>query len=59
MDFEFYTEPFDITKPPPAPPNRDFSWWPIFEWVETRKSKKRTREYTFRLDEYANNFQVK
>lgn len=54
MIFEFYTESFDINKPPPSPPNRDMTHWLLFGWIETKKSKKRGKEYLARLEEWEN-----
>jgi len=54
MEFKFYKEPFDITKPPPAPPDKDVTIWPWTGAIETRDSKQRTEEYMLRLDEYMN-----
>jgi len=51
MIFEFYTEPFDTTKPPSPPPLRtvgDYSG-------ETKQSKKKTEEWSLRLEEYGKN----
>ena len=53
--WEFYPEPFDNTEPPPAPPNRDGGLhYEIFGggFIESERSKKRTREYRQRLSEY-------
>ena len=55
--FEFYTEKFDVGKPPPAPPNRDMWCWPLIGWTERRKSRRRTMEYKIRLDEYGRHFE--
>ncbi len=44
---------FDITKPPPAPPNRDIKQGFFGLCVgETKESKQRTAEYRQRLQEY-------
>jgi hypothetical protein len=48
VPMEFYPEPFDTNKPPPATPNRDMWSWPILGWIETKESKKRTAEYRMR-----------
>ena len=53
MNFKFYPEPFDTNKPPPTPPNRDMKSCFFFgtPMVETKKSKQRSAEYNYRLDE--------
>ena len=52
--WSYYPEPFDITQPPPAPPNRDvISFFGL--WIETKDSKRRSREWRDRLNEYGNN----
>jgi hypothetical protein len=43
---------FDITKPPPAPPNRTIRRWPFIGWMETKESKQRTKQYGHDLEEY-------
>jgi len=44
---------FDITKPPPAPPNRDV--WDCFG--ETKESKQQTQKYLEDLKEYSEKLQ--
>lgn len=49
MGYEFYTEPFDVNKPPPAPPNRDMDYRWLFipiGFTETKASKRRQAEYS-------------
>ena len=52
VEFEFYPEPFDITKPPPVPPCREMTHWLVVGFVETKKSKRRGLEWDFRISEY-------
>jgi len=49
MTFEFYPEPFDTNKPPPAPPNRERigRFGP-----DTKESKQQQLEYGHRIDEW-------
>lgn len=51
MNWEFYPEPFDVTKPPPGPPNRTMSENP-FSKAETKESKKQMQEYEIRMGEW-------
>ena len=53
MTLKFYPEPFDINKPPPAPPNREFTIWPFIGKVYTKKSNQREAEYIYRAAEYS------
>ncbi|HAL45487.1 MAG: hypothetical protein A2Y12_08755 [Planctomycetes bacterium GWF2_42_9] len=55
MGFKFYKEPFDISQPPPSPPNREFDVLPIVGRIYTKESKQRGNEYMARLEEYGNN----
>ncbi len=50
-NFEFYPDKFCDCSAPPCPPNRDMTRWPILGFIETKKSRKRTCEYLFRLRE--------
>ena len=45
-------EPFDNTKPPPAPPNKEGYICPFVGFVETKQSKKTAQEYKRRLAQY-------
>lgn len=51
---------FDITKPPPAPPNREIRTPGIFSMGgETKESKERTRRYKEDLKEYGEKLEKK
>ena len=47
-------ESFDVTKPPPAPPNRTIKCGIFGLWGdETKESKQISDEYLRRLEEYS------
>jgi len=54
----YYPKPFDVTKPPPAPPLVEFTMWPFAGRVETKASKIKTAEYKYRLNEYGRNLEI-
>lgn len=44
MKWKYYPEPFNRSKPPPAPPNRTVRMAGLFSGGETKESKQRTAE---------------
>ena len=55
FSLEYYPEPWDINKPPPAPPNRSNNFW----GKESVESKQRRDEWIYRLEEYGKNLENK